>query len=124
AFGLLDRRRPKNLSGPTVSRGNGLPGVSILSIWLSFPQSAGPFLEIMEYSEWPERPWPAVNQPGYGHIALAVPNVRATIDHVLRSGGALQGSPTNFGSDERPHWIVYMRDPEGKFLELEQPALH
>ncbi|MEM9975610.1 MAG: hypothetical protein AAF771_15640 [Pseudomonadota bacterium] len=53
-----------------------------------------------------------------------MPNVRATIDHVLRSGGALQGNPMNFGSDERPHWIVYMRDPEGNILELEQPALH
>lgn len=120
-FGCVDRRPPKRLSGEIVARGNGLANVGIYAIWLGLPGDAGPFLEIMEYSETPDRRPPAVNAPGFGHIAFAVSDLHATIDAVLGSGGTLQGQVTNFGTEERPHLILYVRDPEGNILELEQP---
>lgn len=120
ALGLVDRRPPKRLSGENVSRGNGLPNSDIYTIWLHFPDNQGPFLEIMEYNEVVERHTPAVNELGYAHIAFEVRDLQASIDKVLRSGGSLQGGVTNFGTDEKPHLILYVRDPEGNSLELEQ----
>lgn len=121
-FGFMDRRPPRRLTGLHVGRGNGLPGVDILSLWLTVAGDDGPFLEIMQYDQTAARGLPAVNDPGFGHIALVVPDLHATLDRVLQSGGALQGEVTNFGSPGRPLLIVYVRDPEGNLLELEQPA--
>lgn len=120
-FGLVDKRPPKKLSGELFSRGNGLPDTVIYSIWLEFPKEHGPFLEIMEYSATTNRSVPAVNEPGFGHLAISVPDLGKAVDDVLRSGGSLQGQVTNFGTEEEPHMIVYVRDSEGNILELDQP---
>lgn len=119
-FGCVDRRPPKRLSGEAVSRGNGLANSSIYAVWLNFPNNAGPFLEIMEYAETIGRDAPAVNEPGYGHLAFAVQDLSKTIENVLLLGGSLQGRVTNFGTKKQPHLIVYVRDSEGNILELEQ----
>jgi glyoxylase I family protein len=119
-FGFLDRRPPKRLTGEIVSRGNGLPNSSIYVVWLGLPDDDGPFLEIMEYDETVSRCDPVVNEPGYGHLAFEVRDLSEAIEDVLRLGGALQGQITNFGTEEKPHLIVYVRDPEGNILELEQ----
>lgn len=119
-FGFEDRRPPKRLSGEAVSRGNGLPSTEIYAIWLNVTGQDDPFLEIMEYSETISRPWPAVNELGYGHVALEVHDLTAVVENVLHFGGSLQGEITNFGTGEKPLLIVYARDPEGNILELEQ----
>ncbi|MEM6634494.1 MAG: VOC family protein [Pseudomonadota bacterium] len=119
-FGFVDRRPAKQLSGERVARGNGLANSCIYVIWLTLTDDSGPFLEIMEYSERIDRPKPAVNEPGFGHLAFAVPDLTETVQKVLKFGGTLQGEVTNFGTDEKPHLIVYVRDPEGNILELEQ----
>ena len=124
AFGFDDRRPPKRLSGETVSRGNGLADSDIYVIWLNVTDMDGPFIEIMEYNETSNRPESAVNERGYGHLALEVDDLGASVDSVLRFGGSLQGEITNFGTDEKPHLIVYVRDPEGNILELEQSFHH
>ena len=119
-FGVIERRPSMRLSGKAVWRGNGLPGVDITSVWLDLPGAQGPFLEILAYDKTSDRPVPAVNDPGLGHLAFEVRDIHATVDSVLRSGGAMQGEVTNFGTDDAPCLIVYMRDPEGNILELEQ----
>ena len=122
-FGFVDRRAPKRLSEEIISRGNGLPSSEIYSIWLHLPSDKQPFLEIMEYSKTAQRGLPAINDPGYGHLAFEVRDLHETVEHVLRFGGKLQGKVTNFGTDEQPHLIVYARDSEGNILELEQPSV-
>lgn len=122
-FGLVERRPPTRLSGDKVFRGNGLPNNDLYTIWLNFPGGTGPFLEIIEYAETAPRGRPAVNDPGYGHLAFEVCDLTQTIDLVLRFGGALQGKVTNFGSEVQPYLIVYARDSEGNILELEQRSV-
>ena len=121
-FGFQDKRPPKRLSGEIVSRGNGLPDIGLCSVWLHLPDNQGPFLEIIEYARTVARGIPEVNEPGFGHLAIEVPNLKDTIENVRRSGGTLQGQVVNFGTDDHPHLIVYTRDPEGNILELEQPG--
>lgn len=119
-FGYVDRRPPTMLSGEKVSKGNGLPNSRFYSVWLCLPEEKGPFLEIIEYDNGPDRPEPRVNEPGFGHLAFEVKNVEAKLAEIINAGGTLQGEITNFGTKSNPHLIVYVRDPEGNILELEQ----
>jgi predicted enzyme related to lactoylglutathione lyase len=121
-FGLVEKRPPKMLHGDAVGRGNGLAGIGIYSIWLQLPNEDGPFLEIMQYSTTTHRPLPAVNEPGFGHLSLSVSNLETTLRCVLDQGGSMQGQITNFGTQDHPLFIVYVRDCEGNILELEQIA--
>lgn len=120
AFGLVDRRPPKKLTGQAVARGNGLPGSDIRSIWLCAQETPRPFLEILEYTPAAQADPRAVNAPGWGHLALDVTDLRATIDAVLRLGGSLQGEITTLRGPDHAYEIVYVRDPEGNVVELEQ----
>lgn len=123
AFHFEERRPPKRLSGEIVARGNGLPNSDIYVIWLSMTEDDDPFLEIMEYTETLDRPRPSVNEPGYGHLAFEVCDLNETVQKVLQFGGSLQGEVTDFGTKEKPVLIVYVRDPEGNIIELEQPPM-
>lgn len=118
-FGYRERRPAKRLSGASVSRGNGLKDADIYSIWLALPDDPGPFLEILEYTPTLNRGRPEVNAPGFDHLAFVVNDLNRVLRDVLRCGGAMQGEVTNFGSAEAPVLIVYVRDPEGNLLELE-----
>lgn len=120
AFGLVDRRPAKQLTGEAVARGNGLPNAKIRSIWLCVPKAPRPFLEILGYSPPVPADPRAINTPGWGHIALEVVDLRITVDAVLRSGGRLQGEITTLGGPDHAFEIVYVRDPEGNVIELEQ----
>lgn len=119
-FGLTERRACRTLSGPDVSRGNGLPNCEIISYWLDFPAGGGPFLEILQYNKTAEGAWPAVNAPGFGHIALQVKDMEETLLHLRQAGGAMQGKVSRLGSTTRTYRIVYVRDPEGNILEIEE----
>lgn len=113
-------RAPKVLSGEKVSRGNGLPGSEIYSIWLSLPDCDAPFLEIHEHTVTHDRKQPRVNEPGFGHLSFQMGDVGAVLAAVIEAGGAQIGEITDFGSEDKPFLIAYARDPEGNILELEQ----
>lgn len=119
-FGCEDMVERWHMSGKRVSKGIGLPNAEIYAAWLSLPGSDGPFLEIFQYKQFHDRPTPPVNQPGYGHIAFAVADIRVTYDAVLAAGGSSLGEITDLGAPEAPILCVYMRDPEGNVIELEQ----
>jgi catechol-2,3-dioxygenase len=119
ALGLRIKRPAKQLSGPLISRGTGLPDTDICSIWLDFPGEAQPFLEIMEFSKAETAHVRAIKAPGYGHIALQVPDIEDAIDRILQYGGRKQGEVVNLGSSDHPCLCIYVRDPESNILELE-----
>ncbi|MEL6640370.1 MAG: VOC family protein [Pseudomonadota bacterium] len=113
-------RPAKRLNGAVISRGNGHPNSNITCIWLGFLKTKKPFLEIMTYSDCLAEATRAVNAPGLAHIAFEVSEIHSTVEQVLHFGGSLQGEIVNLGSQERPNFCVYVRDPEGNVLELEQ----
>lgn len=84
------------------------------------PDASGLFLEIFQYKSFQDRSLPAVNQPGYGHISFVVEDIGATFEKIVEAGGALLGEIADFGTDEAPFHFVYLRDPEGNIIELEQ----
>jgi len=113
-FGFVEKRAPKRLSGKAVFRGNGLPDNDIYAIWLTFPNTQDPFLEIMEYTHPAKRGVPAVNDPGFGHIAFEVCNLHQTLENVLRFGGSLQAMS---------RILSLTSSPIGSFMPVIQKAI-
>ncbi|MBO9136635.1 VOC family protein (plasmid) [Rhizobium sp. B230/85] len=113
-------RELKTLSGENVSRGNGLPNSEIRTIWLKFPELERPFLEIHEHTTTHHRDQPRVNEPGFGHLAFQMEDIRDTLSKIIEAGGAQIGEIIDFGTPGMPYLIAYARDVEGNVLELEQ----
>lgn len=79
-----------------------------------------PFLGIHQDKETRKRPSPHVNEPVFAHIAFEVENIRAVRREIIRLGGTDQGKITELGTSKSAFVAVYMRDPEGNVIELEQ----
>ncbi|MEO9612132.1 MAG: VOC family protein [Nitratireductor sp.] len=60
------------------------------------------------------------HEPGFAHIAFEVENIRAVRSEIIRLGGTDQGKITALGTSKSAFVAVYMRDPEGNVIELEQ----
>ena len=110
-FEYVDRRPPRRLSGPCVTRGNGVTGVDIVAHWLHRPDTPEPVLEILQHSVTAPRQIPAVNEPGWGHLAFTGPDINAAISRVLTHGGTAQGEITNFGPEDAPILLTSKRNP-------------
>ncbi len=121
-----DRIPPERASsGEWVERSTGVPGAEVRGIHLRLPGFGddGPTLEIFEYNRAQERPETAINRPGFAHLAFEVDDVEAARDEVLAAGGGCVGDLvtaeiTNAGTIT----FVYMTDPEGNIIELQNWA--
>lgn len=112
----------RDLGGPVLEAGTGVPGATIHGAHLRFPGlgETGPTLEIFQYGSGPERPPTVINRPGLGHIAFAVPDVAAARAAVLAEGGGIVGEVvTTRTSDGRRVTWTYVTDPEGNIVELQ-----
>lgn len=127
-FGCVAVPPERNYRGPDLERGTGVAGSGLEGIHLRLPGHGpdGPTLEIYTYDRLEDAPTPAVNRPGWGHIAFAVDDVEAWIDSVLAAGGSRVGDVVTLttASGTRVTWC-YVTDPEGNVLELQSwsPAL-
>ena len=83
----------------------------------------GPTLEILNYNILEPRSQTAVNRPGYGHIAFAVPDVAAAQQAVLQAGGRAIGEIVTLqtATGARVTWC-YVTDIEGNVIELQSWA--
>ncbi len=121
-FGCIPVPPERDLSGPIMEAGTGVPGAHLRGMHLRLPGygDAGPTLEIFNYSLLEERPTTAVNRPGFGHIAFAVDDVRAAREAVLAAGGRAVGEvvTVQIASGAQVTWC-YVTDPEGNVIELQ-----
>jgi catechol 2,3-dioxygenase-like lactoylglutathione lyase family enzyme len=121
-FGCTVVPPERDLSGDWLEAGTGVPGARIRGAHLRLPGfgDTGPTLEIFQYDRLEPREEPAVNRPGYGHIAFAVEDVRSARQAVLAAGGRTVGDVVTL--DVRGGGRVtfaYVRDPEGNVIELQ-----
>lgn len=120
ALGCSPRRPATRLSGAWVGHGIGLPEAEILSIWLNLPGGDAPFLEIQHFASTRDHAQPQPDTPGLRHLAFVTADIEATARAILAAGGSQQGKITDLASAEHPGRALYMRDPEGNLIELEQ----
>jgi predicted enzyme related to lactoylglutathione lyase len=121
-FGCVRVPPERDLAGPLMEAGTGIPGVHLRGMHLRLPGygDAGPTLEIFTYDRLEERPATAVNRPGFGHLAFSVADVAAARAAVLAAGGRPVGETVTFevAGSGRITWC-YVTDPEGNVIELQ-----
>jgi predicted enzyme related to lactoylglutathione lyase len=121
-FGCIPVPPERDLSGPIMEAGTGVPNAHLRGMHLRLPGygDTGPTLEIFNYNSLEDRPATAVNRPGFGHIAFAVDDVQAAREAVLAAGGRSVGEvvTTSIATDAQVTWC-YVTDPEGNVIELQ-----
>ena len=112
----------RHFSGPTLEAGTGVPGSRLDGIHLRLPGRGddGPTLELFTYSIAADGPAPAVNRPGFGHLAFEVASVEEARAEVLAAGGRAVGQVVTLttAAGRQVTWC-YVTDPEGNILELQ-----
>jgi len=123
-FGCTPVPPERDFKGKDLERGTGIPGAELRGEHLLLPGHGpgGPTLEIFNYNVLEEAPVPAVNRPGFGHIAFVVDDVVAAREAVLAAGGGSVGEIVTLTNamGKRLTW-VYVTDPEGNILEIQSP---
>jgi catechol 2,3-dioxygenase-like lactoylglutathione lyase family enzyme len=115
----------RDYSGADLSRGTGVADAALRGVHLRLPGhgDTGPTLEIYTYASTADGHAPAVDQPGFGHIAFVVDDVATAQHRVLDEGGRAIGEivtlTTTVGT--RVTWC-YVTDPEGNIIELQSWA--
>ena len=121
-FGCERASPERDLKGPDLDAGTGVPGSQIRGIHLRLPGGGpnGPTLEILTYATLADGLAPAVNRPGLGHLAFAVPDVPMAREEVLAAGGRPVGDVVTLtlATGGRVTWC-YVTDPEGNVIELQ-----
>ena len=124
-FGCVTVPPERHFKGRELERGTGIPHAQLDGVHLRMPgyDEKGPTLEIFSYSLLRERPAPAVNRPGFGHIAFAVDDVAKSRNEVLAAGGTPVGEivTLRLATGTEVTWC-YVTDPEGNVIELQSLA--
>lgn len=120
-FGCVPVPPERHYEGPTLEAGTGVPASTLSGVHLRLPGAGGTTtLEIYTYSRLADAPAPAVNRPGFGHIAFSVDSVAQARAAVLEAGGRPVGDVVTLttATGSQVTWC-YVTDPEGNVIELQ-----
>ena len=112
----------RNLSGEWIERLTGLKDVQIRGLHLRLPgYSEAPTLEIFQYNQEDfSNEMPAINRPGFAHIAFQVDDVGFYLDKLIANGGRKLGETVEKEIEGAGILtVVYARDPEGNIVEIQ-----
>ena len=108
--------------GAHIDALTGLKDVHMEGIHLKLPGygEGGPTLEVFQFDENARRPIPALNRPGFAHIAFQVDDLEEKRLQIKEWGGEDLGSITTLEIREEGRLtLIYMTDPEGNIVELQ-----
>lgn len=115
----------RNYAAAEVEAGTGVLGSGLTGVHLRLPGHGdhGPTLEIYTYAVTSDGSSPAVNRPGFAHVAFAVESVPDARNQVLSAGGASVGEivTVTTATGVEITWC-YVADPEGNVIELQSSA--
>jgi predicted enzyme related to lactoylglutathione lyase len=121
-FGCIPVPPERDFKGADLERGTGIKGAELRGAHLRLPGHGpdGPTLEIFNYNILEDSLEPAVNRPGFGHIAFVVDDVPTARMAVLAAGGKAVGEIVTLttSTGAKVTW-VYVTDPEGNVIELQ-----
>jgi catechol 2,3-dioxygenase-like lactoylglutathione lyase family enzyme len=113
--------------GEWVDRLTGLRNVRVSGVHLRLPvpnaNPSGPTLEILQFDEPADRVPARIHRPGLAHLAFRVDDILKARDGVLAHGGSEVGElVTAEIAGAGTAQLVYLADPEGNIVELQQWA--
>ena len=115
----------RHYKGADLERGTGIHGSEVHGVHLRLPGCGdeGPTLEIYSYSISESEITPAVNRPGFAHIAFSVSDVEQARRTILEAGGHPVGEVVvlQTATGDRVTWC-YVRDLEENIIELQSWA--
>ena len=109
--------------GETVNRVTGMSRVRVSGQHLRLPGhgDAGPTLEIFQYEPAGTRPNLTVQGPGFAHLAFEVDDLATKREEIIKRGGRDVGEVVTLPIEgEGSLTLLYLEDPEGNVLELQQ----
>ncbi|MGB3589887.1 MAG: VOC family protein, partial [Tunicatimonas sp.] len=112
----------RSQSAKWLAEGTGLPNASLEGVHLRLPGygNNGPTLEIYQYRQMEDKPAPAVNRQGLGHLAFLVDDVLSIKEKILQHGGSELGKVTEADvAGVGRLTFIYMTDSEGNILEIQ-----
>jgi predicted enzyme related to lactoylglutathione lyase len=112
----------RDFRSPDLDAATGLTDAHLTGAHLRLPGHGpdGPTIEIYSYDLIAHHPGAAVDRPGWGHIAFAVPDVAEALAAVWRAGGGAVGETVTMRTaDGRFVTWCYATDPEGNIVELQ-----
>lgn len=112
----------RNMKGKWIDKLTNIKKVRVKGIHLKLPgYEDGPTLEIFSYNKTNERIHSAqINDQGFAHIAFQVNDIREYVDKILEHGGSFYGEIARTDMENVGQLtVVYMRDPEGNIIELQ-----
>jgi predicted enzyme related to lactoylglutathione lyase len=122
-FGCTPVPPERDLAGQWLDEATDLSGAHIRGIHMRLPGygDGGPTLEVFQYAPEMEPSTPAVNRPGFGHIAFAVDDVEVTRQAVLAAGGGELGKIAAVEvAGAGAITFAYLTDPEGNIVEVQR----
>jgi len=125
ALGCTPVPPQRQQAGAWLERGTGVPGASLQGMHLRLPGygEGGPTLEIYQYGHTEDKPTPAANRQGLGHLAFLVDDVSAVRENILEYGGRDLGQISEAEvAGVGTITFIYMTDPEGNILEIQHWA--
>lgn len=121
-FGCIPVPPQRDQSGQWLEDGTGVPNAALKGEHLLLPgfPNGGPTLEIYSYSEMKEKPNPASNRKGFGHIAFEVDDVQKASEEIIKAGGKPYGKiVTREVPGAGTITFTYVLDPEDNIIELQ-----
>ncbi|MGD1945560.1 MAG: VOC family protein [Croceivirga sp.] len=109
-------------SGAWLDRGTGLKNSNLQGAHLLLPgyEENGPTLEIYQYRSIDEKDTAVPNTKGYGHIAFEVNDVGEILNKLIENGGRKFGEVSKRNIEGVGILtFIYVRDPEGNLIELQ-----
>lgn len=109
--------------GEWLARGTGVADAALQGVHLRLPGHGehGPTLEIYSYDAMLDKPVPAANRQGLGHLAFEVDDVPAVLSAITQHGGRLLGEVvTREVPGAGTITFAYAADPEGNILEIQR----
>lgn len=111
-----------HLTGSYLEKGTGLKNAKLKGINLLLPGFGDQEvkLEIFQYSELLEKAMPAAaNRLGFGHIAFLVDDLLGILEKALAHGANKLGEVASKEYQKGISTYVYITDPEGNIVEIQ-----
>lgn len=121
-FGCKPISSERDHHGPLTDKLTGMPGARIRGRHLLLPGHGeqGPTLEVFSYERNAAHPPTQLHRPGFQHLAFEVDDVEAKRSEILARGGSDVGEIVTLDiAGAGLLTLVYLTDPEGNILELQ-----